>query len=84
MGTKEVLKEYGNLIEKFGSELDILLNIAPSELSSAALPEIAEAISRARKGEISIEPGYDGVYGKVKVFKNKEDKERISSQKALF
>jgi len=34
VGTKEVEKEYNNLIEKFGSELDILIDIPLSELKS--------------------------------------------------
>ena len=84
IGAKEVLKEYGNLIDKFGSELDLLLEANIEKIASLTLPELAEAIARARRGEISVEPGYDGEYGKVRVFKNKEDKKQAAPQKSLF
>jgi len=38
------------------------------------LPEVVEAIKRVREGKLFIEPGYDGIYGKVKIFNNKERK----------
>jgi PHP family Zn ribbon phosphoesterase len=37
-----------------------------------SLPEIAEALRRVRTGVLYIEPGYDGEYGKVKIFKEGE------------
>jgi len=83
VGTKEVEKEYNNLIEKFGSELDILIDIPLSELKSETLPEIAEAILRVRKGKVKVEPGYDGVYGKIRIF-SQEEKREVSGQKSLF
>ena len=82
-GTKEVGREYGDLIQKFGSEFNVLLDIPISDLKSGTLPEITEAISRVRQGKVSVEPGYDGVYGKIRIFSTEEKKE-ISGQKTLF
>ncbi len=44
------------------------------------LEKIAEGISRVRQGNIQIEPGYDGVFGKVRVFSDKsaEPQQQIS------
>jgi uncharacterized protein (TIGR00375 family) len=82
-GTVEVEKEYKKLIENFGNEFNVLINVSRSELEEITLPEIAEGIIRAREGKVFIEPGYDGVYGKIKIFKKGEEKE-INRQGTLF
>jgi uncharacterized protein (TIGR00375 family) len=83
VGTVEVEKEYKNLIEKFGNEFDVLLNASRSDLDAVTLPEIAEGIIRAREGKVFIEPGYDGVYGKIRIFQKGEQK-NVSRQGTLF
>jgi len=81
--TKQVKQEYGNLIEKFSSEFNVLLEVPESELKTATLPEIAEGIIRVREGKVFKEPGYDGVYGKIRIFSPGEQK-TVSRQKTLF
>jgi uncharacterized protein (TIGR00375 family) len=82
-GTKEVGKEYQSLIDKFGSEFNVLLEAPKGNLTGVTLPEIAEGIMRVREGKVVKEPGYDGVYGKIRIFSKGEQKE-ISKQKTLF
>ncbi len=81
--SKQVLERYNNLIKKFGNEFKILLEANHQELEAATLPEIAEGIIRTREGKVFIEPGYDGVYGKIGIFSRGEQKAAIR-QKTLF
>ena len=81
--TTEVEKEYKKLIEKFKNEFEILLKVDGKELKNVTLPEIAEGITRVREGKVIIEPGYDGVYGKIRIF-SKEEKKDSLNQGTLF
>jgi len=83
VGTVQVDKEYRNLIRKFNSEFEVLLNAPREDLEKFTMPEIAEGIIRVREGKVSIEPGYDGVYGKIRIFSEGEQKE-LSKQRTLF
>lgn len=69
-----VEREYKKLIEKFENEFNVLLEVEKEELENITLPEIVEGILRVRKGEVFIEPGYDGVYGKIRIFQREEQK----------
>ncbi|TET84807.1 MAG: DNA helicase UvrD [Candidatus Nealsonbacteria bacterium] len=83
VGAKQVEEEYKNLIEKFENEFKILLDVPRQDLESTTLPEIAEGIIRVREGRVNIEPGYDGVYGKLRIFSKGEQK-TLSKQGTLF
>lgn len=68
--TKTVDRIYFDLLEKLGSELAILMEVPTDEVYGAANPEIAHALARVRAGKVEIEPGYDGEYGKIKIFES--------------
>ena len=81
--TKTGAREYDKLTSKFGSCFNILLDVPRKDLESETLPEIAEAVIRVREGKVSIEPGYDGLYGKIRIFPQQK-KKLGSNQKRLF
>ena len=64
--SKNTWKEYNLLIEKFGNEFNILLNISKEELLGKEINEkIIDLILRNREEKIKVQPGYDGEYGKA-------------------
>ena len=68
VGTQTVEREYVNLIERCGTEFEVLLKAPEESLRKVAPAKIAEGILRMRRSQVTVEPGYDGEYGKVKIF----------------
>ena len=61
------------MIQSLGPELEILFDRTRDEMAGHANPRVIEGILRVREGGVEIEPGYDGVYGKVKIFNKKTE-----------
>ena len=81
--TKGVQEIFQQMLTKLGSEFHILLDAPISEIKKAAGEVIAESISRMREGKVEIAAGYDGEFGTVKIFSDKERKQ-IDKQLAFF
>lgn len=81
--TKAVEEEYMKLVKELGGEFNVLLNVDREDLEKITTPEVAEGIIRVREGKVIIEPGYDGVFGKIRIF-SKGEKEHLSRQDTLF
>ncbi len=69
--TKKVATAYGKLINEFGSEFDLLLDVPVQDIRSAS-PMLAEAIDRVRQNRVIRKPGFDGEFGVIKVFTDEE------------
>jgi len=69
--SKQVMLQYGRVIDRFGPELNLLLNIPLDEIEQAA-PLLSEAVLRMRSGQVIRQPGYDGEYGVIRVFEEAE------------
>ncbi len=82
-GTKKVARAYQSLIENHGSELDILRHTTPAALEATGPPMIGEALERMRAGRVRLAAGYDGEFGKIKIFSEAERRELIG-QRILF
>ncbi len=72
VSSQKVKDAFDNLCETFGSEIKILLKTPLSEIEKMAGPKLSEGIDKVRRGNIVIDPGYDGEYGKVKIW-NSDD-----------
>jgi uncharacterized protein (TIGR00375 family) len=83
VNTKKVETEYLKLLTSIGNEFKILMESSLSDIEKAGSSSLSEAISRMRSGKVHISPGFDGEYGKIKIFEDVERKE-ITEQGMLF
>lgn len=65
LNSEHVWKIYNLLIEKFGDEYNILLNVDEEELKKVVHEKLAKLIISNREGKLNIKAGYDGVYGQI-------------------
>jgi uncharacterized protein (TIGR00375 family) len=68
VNSKRVNKDYLNLLSQLGNEFHVLLDASLDDIERGSSTAIREAISRMRSGDINIEPGYDGEFGKIRIF----------------
>ncbi len=71
-GAKAVEAEYRMAISRFGSEFEILLRAKEEDLLKGLPKRIAEGVLRVRKGQVEVQPGFDGEYGKISTFSDEE------------
>ena len=81
--SKKVQKNYQKALIRLGSEFNILHTLEIDKIDSAGIPLLGEAIRRMRQKEVEIIPGYDGEYGRIKIF-NFHEREQLLGQKPLF
>ena len=67
-GSKGVQREYRRIVDELGSELNVLIHAGAQDLEHAAGEKIAEGVLLSRSGNVRVEPGFDGEYGKVRVW----------------
>ena len=86
--TKTVQELYWKLIDLAGNEFAVILDLPIEEVKKVASPVVAEAVKRVREEKVEKIPGYDGVYGVIKIFKEGEREELVGKvmgkQKELF
>ena len=79
---KKVEDLYHRLLSRIGPELFVLREAPLEDISKVDLL-VAEGVRRIREGELEVLPGYDGEYGKVRVFREGE-REKLRGQVALI
>ncbi|MCR5813769.1 MAG: UvrD-helicase domain-containing protein [Desulfovibrio sp.] len=73
--SRKVQTEYGRMLASLGSELDILLQVPLTDLSSYS-QDLAIACGRLRQGQVQLKAGYDGEFGRVRIFTDEEQAQR--------
>jgi PHP family Zn ribbon phosphoesterase len=77
--SKSVQEEYFKMIVKLGNEFSILRGLPISDIKEAGFEQMSEGIKRMREGNVIKKPGYDGIFGVIKVF-DKSILQEIQSQ----
>ncbi|MBI4698047.1 MAG: DNA helicase UvrD [Nitrospirae bacterium] len=67
VNTVKVKREYERLVAS-STEFDILMDLPEPGLHEITDRKIADGIIKMRRGDISVTPGYDGVFGKISIF----------------
>lgn len=67
--SQKVIIEYKKLVSELGGEIKILTKTDLSEIEKISGAKIAEGVDKNRRGDLVIDPGYDGVFGVVKIWK---------------
>ncbi len=75
--SKKVEQRYIEYLHRFGSELNILMYTDLEDIRREADPELALSLQRMRERRIHAEAGYDGEYGRIKLWR---DRAEISSE----
>jgi len=66
-------KIYNELIDKFGNEFNILLNVSKDNLLAEDVNEkLVDLILKNREGKIKVKPGFDGKYGEAVLVEQKK------------
>jgi len=81
--TQKVSLAYREAIDALGPELRILQELNPEDIDRAGIPLLGEAVQRMREKRVDISPGFDGEYGRVKIF-NAQERARIQGQRLFF
>lgn len=71
-GSKKVAQQYINVINLFGSEFNLFLQAPIDEIDRRYSPVLGEAIRRMRNGNVIRDSGFDGQFGVIRVFDEKE------------
>ena len=67
VNARRVAREYNRLTDHFGSELAVLLYASEGDLLPVSGETLTQSILDARAGNVLVDPGYDGVYGSIKL-----------------
>lgn len=82
--SKKVTAEYFEVLDRLGNEFDVLRTVPVEAIEAAGFPLLATAITRLRSGNVVREPGYDGVYGTIKVFTDADERAAMVNQLSLL
>ena len=82
-GSKQVARLYASAVRAAGSEFTLLLDMPEEEIRRSTNEMLAEAIRRMRRGQVRVEPGFDGQFGRVRLFAEGEARE-LAPQELLF
>lgn len=70
---------YRQLTEALGGEFSVLLSATHEDIAKIAGERVSVGVEKVRRGDIVIDPGYDGVFGVVKLWREEEEKPLVDT-----
>lgn len=85
VASKKVVEMYERMTS-LRPEFEILLDASRDEIAGISNSAIAESVIRVREGNLQIEGGYDGVFGKIEIYTDEERDKLLkkAKQESLF
>lgn len=80
----KVVADYERAYRQLGDEFSILRNVPIAQINDAGFPALALAIERMRRREVVLDPGFDGVFGVIRVFKDTAERLETMNQLSLL
>lgn len=81
-GSIKVLAKFDEIVNFFGSELNILLKTPIADIEKSFGVGIANGVLKVRKQDIFVDPGFDGEFGKVRIWNGSDKQQEISNKMA--
>jgi len=76
VNTKKVAAIHATLLAELGPEFHVLRDASLEDIKRIGGQLLGEAVRRMRAGQVYIAPGYDGEYGKIRIFRDGERPDR--------
>lgn len=85
VNSKTVQIKYHRMLSDLGDEFSILRKVPLGEIRDSGFEKMALAIEKMRNRDVHVVPGYDGVFGTIKVYASKDDmKKEVGGQLGLI
>ena len=72
---------YRQLTDALGGEFSVLLKAHHKDIANIAGERVAVGVDKVRCGDIVIDPGYDGVFGVVRLWREGEEKPLVDASR---
>lgn len=80
----KVVADYERAYRCLGDEFAILRTVPIDQIDDAGFPALALAIERMRRREVVLDPGFDGVFGVIRVFRDNAERLETMNQLSLL
>lgn len=81
VASPKVQTPYFRLTEALGGEFNVLLVAGREDIAKIAGERVAAGVEKVRTGDLVIDPGYDGVFGVVKLWGEGEEKPLVDASR---
>lgn len=82
VASKKVLQTYERMVSA-ATEFEILIDMPEDEVAKISDKNIATSIMRVRNGNVHVEGGYDGIFGKIHIYSDEDRAKYMKKAKQI-